>query len=91
MFLWDDSASLGKRVNNDEVIGLLELDDGLPQLVRREFLLTLLHEAAVQPEVESELVQVELNADHSWSGGPESLSHLILLVRLIRYSDLYII
>jgi hypothetical protein len=56
LFLWDDSAPLGKRVNYDEVIGLLELDDGLPQLVRREFLLTLLHEAAVQPEVEGELV-----------------------------------
>lgn len=85
-------AALSKGVNDDLEIGLLEADSREPLLhmgTRRQLLSTLLHEAAVQPKAESELLKIELDADNSRCGCPELLKYLFFLT-LIRYADLCI-
>lgn len=50
--LGNRSAALRERVDDDKVVGFLELHCRVPHLVSGHLLLSLFDEAAVEPEVE---------------------------------------
>lgn len=80
--------SLSEGVDDDKVLGLLELDCGVPSLPTRWNLFdSLLDESRVEPEVEGALVEIELQANNSGRCGAELL-HDLLLATLAWYSDL---
>ena len=81
---------LAERVKYHKVVSLLEFDDGVPFLIGWELLQALLNEATIQPVVKGLLLEVEFYADNSRGCGSERMCKLILL-SLIRYSNLYII
>jgi hypothetical protein len=90
LFFGLSSFTLCEWVNDHIIVGFLELDSGIPLLIGRYLLRSFFDEPSVEPKVEGKLLHVEFYADDSWGRGPKLLDYLLLLI-LIRYSDLYII
>ena len=90
IFLRLMSFSLGKWIDDHNIFGFLEFYGWVPHLASRHLLGTFLDESSIQPKVKSEFVEIEFDANYSWSCCSKLLDDLFLLI-LIRYTDLYII
>ncbi len=89
-FLRYKSTSLSEWVDDHEEFSFLKLDGWEPMLIGRDLLCALLDVAAIEPEVQGHSLKVKFDANHSRCSSPKLLGNLFFL-RLIRYSDLYII